>query len=199
MRGTKLLFFGFLWIAASVLVLAACGAPEDVSSPEEQPLLSGETAEGESAADPALSAEETLLSQKLQALGLTPEDVPGSQLLVVLPDGSSATICRFELKGVSWVQQGEGIPAYVGKNGVSAGKREGDGTTPAGLFPVGPAFGLEESPRTNLDYRTVTTDSYWVDDPDSVFYNQWVEGTVQKDWSHAERLCDYPQQYALAW
>ena len=37
-----------------------------------------------------------------------------------------------------------------------------------------------------------------MDDPDSRFYNQWVEGEAERDWSSAERLANSPTAYALA-
>lgn len=38
-------------------------------------------------------------------------------------------------------------------------------------------------------------DTYWVDDPNSVYYNQHIEGTANKDWSSAEHMIDYMTAY----
>jgi L,D-peptidoglycan transpeptidase YkuD (ErfK/YbiS/YcfS/YnhG family) len=86
----------------------------------------------------------------------------------------------------------------VGRNGVSADKREGDGCTPAGLFGFGFAFGNSAKPETGMTWRDVTSDSYWVDDPNSLYYNQWVEGRDNADWTSAEHLSESPKNYAYA-
>ncbi len=57
-------------------------------------------------------------------------------------------------------------------------KREGDGRTPSGIFRLGLAFGRPASLKTGLHYRQATDDDYWVDDPASPRYNQWVRGTA---------------------
>src|SRR5438105_4069449 len=41
----------------------------------------------------------------------------------------------------SWHLARSGVAARVGVNGMSSGKREGDGKTPMGVFPVGIGFG----------------------------------------------------------
>ena len=79
---------------------------------------------------------------------------------------------------------------------MTADKREGDGKTPKGLFTLTTAFGIQPDPGSGLPYRQVTAESYWVDDQNSRFYNQWVEGTGDKDWASAEHLIDYAAQYA---
>ena len=85
----------------------------------------------------------------------------------------------------------------VGRNGVSEKSREGDLCTPQGLYPLGFAFGTEPVEGLHLEYRVVNADCYWVDDPASAYYNQWVESdTVQ--WDSAEHLIDYPQAYHYA-
>lgn len=98
-------------------------------------------------------------------------------------------------------------PVYIGKNGVSTDKHEGDRKTPAGLFKLGPAFGNND---IDIDYPFVkiTNHSYFVDDKDSRFYNKWVEigenissnylyivnGEIT-DFKSAEHLIDYPIEY----
>lgn len=55
-------------------------------------------------------------------------------------------------------------------------KQEGDGRAPAGIFTLGTAFGygadFAENP--SLSYRQSTASDYFVDDPKSSHYNQWV-------------------------
>ena len=88
--------------------------------------------------------------------------------------------------------------AYIGKNGLTRYKREGDGKTPIGEFELGIILGthLKEKNKNRLGYMQINKDMYWVDDPKSKYYNQLVEiSEVKKDWNSAEHLIDYPIQY----
>jgi len=69
--------------------------------------------------------------------------------------------------------------AMVGRKGIAPlnEKREGDGRTPSGIYPIGPAFGYASSFNTKLVYRQSTKNDFWVDDVNSRQYNQWVTGT----------------------
>ena len=55
-------------------------------------------------------------------------------------------------------------------------KREGDGKTPSGVFPLGPAFGDASAIDTALEYRQASDLDFWVDDVHAMQYNQWVHG-----------------------
>ena len=88
--------------------------------------------------------------------------------------------------------------AYIGKNGVTNEKREGDGKTPLGEFELGVMLGthLNIKNANGITYKTLTKDMYWVDDSKSKYYNQLVNiSEVKKDWNSAEHLIDYPIQY----
>lgn len=134
------------------------------------------------------------------AAGLPPEEIDAAQLLIVTAQGVSAELCCLEKNGSTWSRNDTiGIIAgHIGKNGLSTSKKEGDGCTPAGLFRLGYAFGIREQPEIKMAYRRITKDSYWVDDPDSRFYNMWIEGRQYADWTSAERLSDYQREYAYA-
>lgn len=76
-----------------------------------------------------------------------------------------------------------------GKNGASSEKREGDKKTPLGTYRFTMAFGVKENPGSILPYHQLTDTDYWVDDPDSRYYNQLVDSrTVLKDWKSAEHM-----------
>jgi L,D-peptidoglycan transpeptidase YkuD (ErfK/YbiS/YcfS/YnhG family) len=66
----------------------------------------------------------------------------------------------------------------IGEMGFAAidNKREGDGKSPSGVFPLGIAFGYDPSVVTKMPYRQATEDDFWVDDVNSEDYNQWVKG-----------------------
>ena len=82
----------------------------------------------------------------------------------------------------AWQRQGTGwqrrffISAVIGRNGLAAAgeKKEGDGKTPSGIYPLGPAFGYASSIDTGLLYRQAKDSDFWVDDIKSPQYNQWV-------------------------
>jgi L,D-peptidoglycan transpeptidase YkuD (ErfK/YbiS/YcfS/YnhG family) len=84
----------------------------------------------------------------------------------------------------------------IGPNGFApkGEKREGDGHTPSGTFPIGTAFGHDAKVDTKLDYRQATDEDIWVDDPDSPQYNRWVHGKT--DAKSFERLRIDPYKYA---
>lgn len=110
--------------------------------------------------------------------------------------GCAADVTCYEKNGQQWeeVRQTSGV---VGKNGISAESCEGDYRTPQGVFPLGFAFGTEAVEDLHLEYRLLNQQCYWVDDPESAYYNQWVESsTVQ--WNSAEHLADYPRAYHYA-
>ena len=73
------------------------------------------------------------------------------------------------------------IPVFtgsIGERGFAAidDKREGDGKSPSGIFPLGIAFGYDPSVETKMPYRQATADDFWVDDVNSEDYNKWVKG-----------------------
>ncbi len=89
-------------------------------------------------------------------------------------------------------------PCKIGRNG--AGKTgEGDGKTPYGTFKLGIAFGINENPRTRLEYMQLTENHYWVDDPSSAYYNKLVDTRyIAPDWSSAEHLISISPEYDYA-
>ena len=93
--------------------------------------------------------------------------------------------------------------AFIGKNGITANKVEGDGKTPEGIYELGLVFGTHDKKdiklKQNIKYIKINKNLYWVDDIYSKYYNQLVDTTkVNKDWSSAEHLIEYPEQYEYA-
>ena len=69
-------------------------------------------------------------------------------------------------------------PCAVGKGGVIADKREGDGATPAGCWPLREVFYRPDrlaAPRTALPCRSLTSRDGWCDDPGDANYNRLVD------------------------
>lgn len=90
--------------------------------------------------------------------------------------------------------------AYIGKNGITNNKKEGDGKTPIGIFELGIAFGTHSKNEINYNnYIKINKNLYWVDDVKSKYYNQLIDiSKTQKDWESAENLIEYPKQYEYA-
>lgn len=88
--------------------------------------------------------------------------------------------------------------AYIGRNGLTNEKIEGDGKTPVGEFELGIILGthLDVYNKNGLNYTKITEDMYWIDDYKSKYYNKLVNvQKVKKDWNSAEHLIEYPIQY----
>jgi L,D-peptidoglycan transpeptidase YkuD (ErfK/YbiS/YcfS/YnhG family) len=62
--------------------------------------------------------------------------------------------------------------ARVGRNGLSAQHREGDGTTPTGTFRLGPVvYGIDPDPGVRVRYHRLACGDWWDEDPRSSTYN----------------------------
>lgn len=114
-----------------------------------------------------------------------------SQVVLVTSDSwtsPNATLRMFSRREGTWVQVGDEIPVTIGQNGMAWGrglqadasngpqKIEGDGRAPAGIFHFGASFGYssQRPSGSKLPYRQATERDYYVDDPESTRYNQWV-------------------------
>jgi L,D-peptidoglycan transpeptidase YkuD (ErfK/YbiS/YcfS/YnhG family) len=88
------------------------------------------------------------------------------------------TIHTLEKYNGAWHLVFPTFPGSIGENGFAAvgKKKEGDGKSPSGIFPLGIAFGYYPSVATRLPYRQATDDDFWVDDVNSEDYNKWVKG-----------------------
>jgi hypothetical protein len=64
--------------------------------------------------------------------------------------------------------------ARVGVRGLSANRREGDGTTPIGTFGIGPTiYGLDPDPGVRLRYHRLRCGDWWDGDARSPTYNRF--------------------------
>lgn len=93
--------------------------------------------------------------------------------------------------------------AFIGENGTTINKIEGDRKTPEGRFELGLTFGMHCKEFTglnqNIAYIQINKNLYWVDDIYSKYYNQLVDiRKVRKDWNSAEHLIVYPTEYEYA-
>ncbi|MFH0906945.1 MAG: L,D-transpeptidase family protein [bacterium] len=85
----------------------------------------------------------------------------------------------------------------LGKNGITADKKEGDETTPIGCFSMRKLFyrpdRFEKVPQTNLLVQALSKEDGWSNDVDSSEYNTFVKlphnGSYEKLW-RADNLYD---------
>ncbi len=117
------------------------------------------------------------------------------QVVVVDGSGTRATVraCSRQQDG-SYVTELGPFSGYVGRSGVTSAssKREGDGHTPAGVYPLRGGFGAKGHPGLAQGWFTVDDDDVWVDDPGSSLYNTHQRGPVDGRWDSAEDLLTVP-------
>ena len=137
-------------------------------------------------------------------------------VLVVTPawDSTTGTLRRFGRTSdeAPWREEGSAVPIVVGRTGLAwddsqvrpssnePTKREGDGRSPAGAFPLDTAFGFDirqVMSWVRLPYVRLRTTTECVDDSRSVHYNTIVDrDSVRRvDWTSAEKMREI-EQYA---
>lgn len=168
---------GSAWPAAAVafLALGACAADAPPGAAERPGRSAGATGL-EIRGDSALLAR-------------------SRQHVVVIVDGPRAVtgrLVRMEGAGGAWSAAGPTVRVVVGRGGVGP-KREGDGRSPAGVYPIGEAFGYGPEPPDGLTipYRPLSPGTVCVDDPGSVLYNRIVDpDTLSRSpaWASAEPM-----------
>lgn len=75
------------------------------------------------------------------------------------------------------IVDGRRLPCALGRGGIRADKREGDGATPAGLFPLRSVHYRAHragAPATALPRQPILRSHGWCDDPASPLYNRPV-------------------------
>ena len=112
------------------------------------------------------------------------------QLIIVNSSGSSANVTYYEKNSSSWSQlSGFTCSGYVGSNGTTSSPKEGKAATPKGLYSVGDAFYQSDKPSTKLNTFKITNNTYWVDDPNSSYYNKkYVGNNFSSIASSGERM-----------
>lgn len=138
------------------------------------------------------------------------------QVVVVTTKGSAdtqGTARLFERRSVrsKWKSVGEEFPIVIGRNGLAWErgsapegtadfKREGDGRSPAGSFPLSFAFGRPDKPAAiQLSYSKLGQYSECVDDISSTHYNKLVDRLKVGvfDWKSSEKMLEVGPEYDL--
>jgi len=129
-------------------------------------------------------------------------------------DATTGTARLYERKNVSadWKMVGESFPVVIGRSGLAWGdelprqtpatkiKREGDGSAPAGIFPLTATFGKSSKPEAlELPYTKLAEFTECVDDARSSFYNRIVNRMQvgNFDWKSSEKMAAITPEYDL--
>ncbi len=159
---------------------------------------------------PALVAIVPLRAQNSRMNTVPPTLARAEQLVVVTTpdwDTTSGSLWRFSraTRHDSWRLAAPAIPVVVGRTGLAWGvgfddvgrsgphKHEGDGKSPAGVFPLDTVFGFappDSARDVRLPYVQLTPGTDCVDDTASVHYNTVIdrERASRVDWSSAEHM-----------
>ena len=99
----------------------------------------------------------------------------GTQLVTVEAATARTTYATLRIwrrSGLCWTPVGGPVTARLGWAGVSANRREGDGTTPAGTFRIHRTmYGNEANPGVRFRYVRVRCGDWWNEDSRSLTYN----------------------------
>jgi len=116
-----------------------------------------------------------LLVEQLTSIG------KAQQVVIVTATSSTtdvATLQTFELDAGKWRAVFPAMAAHIGRAGFSAEKHEGDLKTPQGMYGFGTMFGQRANPGVKFPYRQADSQSVWVDDVNSPYYNTWQENAA---------------------
>jgi len=128
-------------------------------------------------------------------------------IVVTTPEWTAVqgTLTRYERRGPKWVKVREPIPVVVGRAGLGWDpaltrqspdryrgpvKHEGDGRSPAGVFPLkAGTFGFATALPGSRIYTPLTPTIECVDDPASRYYGKMVDrAAVDQDWKSSEKM-----------
>jgi len=87
-------------------------------------------------------------------------------MLIVLKNKDTLILNDFYLKCV------------IGKNGIKSQKREGDNSTPSGIFSLNKLYYRSDrvkKPLTKISTKIITKKMGWCDDPKSKYYNKEIK------------------------
>ncbi|MDX6487128.1 MAG: hypothetical protein QOF43_2281 [Gaiellaceae bacterium] len=111
----------------------------------------------------------------LAALCVTFPSAQGSTQLVSVtapPGATSASLSLWRRRGACWQRAAGPWTARLGRSGLSADKREGDGATPTGTFRFGATvYGIAADPGVRFRYHRLACGDWWDEDPSSATYN----------------------------
>jgi L,D-peptidoglycan transpeptidase YkuD (ErfK/YbiS/YcfS/YnhG family) len=129
-----------------------------------------------SAVAPAGGHSRVALCPPTLANQLTTTGIATQLVTVVAPFDSSSrgSVRLWKKSGDCWLAASGRWPAWLGRRGISEHHREGDQTTPSGIFGFGSVmYGVAPDPGVHYPYRRIVCGDWWVEDSKSRFYNQF--------------------------
>jgi L,D-peptidoglycan transpeptidase YkuD (ErfK/YbiS/YcfS/YnhG family) len=100
-----------------------------------------------------------------------------TQLITVVAarrTSTQATLRLWSKRAGCWRQSAGPWTAWLGGNGTSPVKHEGDRRTPTGIFGFLPTmYGISPNPGVHFRYHRVVCGDWWVEDPSSPYYNRF--------------------------
>ncbi|MEB3034466.1 L,D-transpeptidase family protein [[Mycobacterium] nativiensis] len=84
---------------------------------------------------------------------------------------STAKIDAYQRTTAGWEPVAAGISAHVGSAGITPQTKEGEPSTPMGIYTLDSAFGTAPNPGGGLPYVQVGSDHWWDSDSNSPTYN----------------------------
>ena len=173
---------------------SASSEPEQNSSVAEQESPK-DLAESEPEKDlPVLEQEEEEPENESNAPAMQVNEEWGQQEILISPTeaGKAILTLRQKYQG-KWSTLFE-CEAAIGRNGTTATPAEGDGKTPEGTFPILFCYGLQQ-PQTGIPFIQLTSDSVWVDDAESLYYNCLTTREQAGDASYEDTYSQFVRGY----
>ncbi|TGM38979.1 L,D-transpeptidase catalytic domain protein [Leptospira biflexa] len=107
-----------------------------------------------------------------------PDVYQSEQILLIIgkPGETQGKLHFFSVEGGEWKTILSSIPVWFGKSGLiqKEKKREGDGFTPKGDFPIKRVLGKGNQSIRNLEYIKIRKNDHWSDVTTSKHYNQFI-------------------------
>jgi len=113
---------------------------------------------------------------------------------------TTATLSLWTRSGACWRRVAGPWTARLGRSGLRAQKREGDGATPVGTYRFGATmYGIAPNPGVRFHYHRLTCGDWWDEDPGSPTYNTFRHvtcGTAPAFGGGSEALWRIAPQYS---
>ena len=127
----------------------------------------------------------------------TPADNSSQLITVTSTGGSNAELVMWQKDSNEIWSEYDRMYARLGSGGMKEASEvyEMDMCTPTGVYTLTEAFGVNVNPVSGVPYRQLDGSEYWVDDPNSAYYNTMQFGEPNGRWKSAEHLLDYKNAY----